>query len=118
MGICSGRVSDPCKTVGGIGVTDMNWTDVMVEALKAMCGPGKTASKLAAAMTEQFGVVFSRNMVVGKLTRLGITRMSKVETPSGVRSRRRRPLAPGERSDAQDELSSRPCPKPPYMRKR
>lgn len=56
----------------------MSWTDERVEKLKQLCAEGKTASQIAKALG---GV--TRNAVIGKLHRLGLSNKSK-EGEEGV----------------------------------
>lgn len=73
-----------------------NWTDERVEALKKLWQEGLTASQIA----KQLGAC-SRNAVIGKAHRLGLSNRPKVSAPRALRPARepqaampRRPLAP------------------------
>jgi len=57
----------------------MSWTDERVETLKTMWGEGKSASQIA----KELGGV-TRNAVIGKVHRLGLSNRTAGETPEPV----------------------------------
>jgi len=62
----------------------MTWTDERVESLKKMWGDGLSASQIAA---ELGGI--TRNAVIGKVHRLGLS--GRAKSPSSGASRPRKP---------------------------
>jgi GcrA cell cycle regulator len=50
------------------------WDEKLVEALKALHASGFSATKSAHALADEFGVVLTKNAVIGKWARLGLTR--------------------------------------------
>jgi GcrA cell cycle regulator len=64
----------------------MNWTDDRVELLKKLWGEGFSASQIA---TELGGI--SRNSVIGKVHRLGLSGRAKSPSASVPRQRKPRP---------------------------
>lgn len=74
----------------------MQWTDERVELLKKLWADGLSASQIAA----QLGGV-TRNAVIGKVHRLGLSGRAKSSTPSTApRLRKPTPSAPGHRPSA------------------
>lgn len=65
----------------------MNWTDERVELLKKLWSEGLSASQIAA---ELGGI--TRNAVIGKVHRLGLS--GRAKSPSSAASRPRKPRAP------------------------
>jgi GcrA cell cycle regulator len=63
----------------------MNWTDDRVELLKRLWGDGLSASQIA---TELGGI--SRNSVIGKVHRLGLSGRAKSQPASAPRQRKAR----------------------------
>ncbi len=68
----------------------MNWTDERVELLKKLWSDGLSASQIAA---ELGGV--TRNAVIGKVHRLGLSGRAKALAPSAPRPRKPRPAVNG-----------------------
>ncbi|MBS9476727.1 GcrA family cell cycle regulator [Ancylobacter radicis] len=68
----------------------MNWTDERVELLKKLWSEGLSASQIAA---ELGGV--TRNAVIGKVHRLGLSGRAKAVAAAAPRPRKPRPVAPG-----------------------
>jgi GcrA cell cycle regulator len=66
---------------------DMSWTDERVEHLKKLWSEGLSASQIAA---ELGGI--TRNAVIGKVHRLGLS--GRAKTPSSAAPRPRKPRAP------------------------
>lgn len=66
----------------------MNWTDERVELLKKLWSDGLSASEIAA---ELGGI--SRNSVIGKVHRLGLS--GRAKSPSGALPRQRKPRVHG-----------------------
>lgn len=64
------------------------WTDERVELLKKLWGEGQSASQIAA---ELGGI--TRNAVIGKVHRLGLS--GRAKSPSSTAPRPRKPRAPG-----------------------
>lgn len=67
----------------------MNWTDERVELLKKLWGDGLSASQIAA---ELGGI--TRNAVIGKVHRLGLSGRAKSPATASVAPRPRKPRAP------------------------
>jgi len=67
----------------------MNWTDDRVELLKKLWSDGLSASQIAA---ELGGI--SRNSVIGKVHRLGLS--GRAKSPSASAPRQRKPRATGQ----------------------
>src|SRR2546428_5073765 len=67
----------------------MGWTDERVELLKKLWADGLSASQIAA---ELGGI--TRNAVIGKVHRLGLSRRAK--SPSSTAPRPRKPRASGQ----------------------
>ena len=67
----------------------MNWTDERVELLKKLWSDGLSASQIAA---ELGGI--SRNSVIGKVHRLGLS--GRAKSPSASLPRQRKPRAQGQ----------------------
>jgi GcrA cell cycle regulator len=66
----------------------MTWTDERVELLKKLWSDGLSASRIAA----EIGGV-TRNAVIGKVHRLGLSGRAKATPPAGQRPRKVRPPA-------------------------
>src|SRR5260370_4933182 len=66
----------------------MNWTDDRVEVLKKLWGDGLSASQLAAELG-----CLSRNSVIGKVHRLGLS--GRAKSPSASVPRQRKPRSHG-----------------------
>src|SRR5579885_3127986 len=54
-------------------MSDVVWTSPLVVELRGLWKAGRTASQCAALMQEKFGIVFSRNAIIGKAHRLGLS---------------------------------------------
>jgi GcrA cell cycle regulator len=67
----------------------MSWTDERVERLKVLWADGRSASQIAAELGE-----VTRNAVIGKVHRLGLSGRAKTSVPARPRKERR----PGPRS--------------------
>jgi len=67
---------------------DTSWTDDRVELLKKLWSEGQSASQIAA---ELGGI--TRNAVIGKVHRLGLS--GRAKSPSSAAPRPRKPRAPG-----------------------
>jgi len=65
----------------------MNWTDERVELLKKLWGAGLSASQIAAELGD-----ITRNAVIGKVHRLGLS--GRAKTVSSAAPRPRKPRAP------------------------
>ena len=83
----------------------MSWTDERVELLKKLWSDGLSASQIAA---ELGGI--TRNAVIGKVHRLGLSGRAKAASSAAPRQRNRRTLADRRRE------SARPCSFPPKRR--
>lgn len=70
----------------------MSWTDERVEVLKKLWGEGHSASQIAA----QLGGV-TRNAVIGKVHRLGLSGRGKNTRPAAARQKAARPARPTPR---------------------
>ncbi|WP_350336122.1 GcrA family cell cycle regulator [Coralliovum pocilloporae] len=72
----------------------MSWTDERVETLKKLWTEGLSASQIAAELGD-----VTRNAVIGKVHRLGLSGRAKTTSSSAPRPRRARtPSQPGARS--------------------
>jgi GcrA cell cycle regulator len=70
----------------------VGWTDERVELLSKLWGEGLSASQIAAAL----GGGVTRNAVIGKVHRLGLSGRAKAGTPAAQRpARPRSPAQPG-----------------------
>ena len=67
------------------------WTDDMATLAKTEWGKGASASAIATMIWTSFHVPLSRNAVIGKLHRLGLTRSDAPARPMVARSRGGRP---------------------------
>lgn len=65
-----------------------DWTAERVELLKALFPQGKSSSMLAREINERTRSTFTRNAVIGKLGRLGLTRPKEVTKREPRKSRR------------------------------
>jgi GcrA cell cycle regulator len=74
----------------------MSWTDERVELLKQLWLDGKSASQISA----QLGHGTTRNAVIGKVHRLGLSGRVKSSTPAAPRVRHRSPSSSSPRSAA------------------
>jgi GcrA cell cycle regulator len=68
----------------------MSWTDERVERLRQLWLDGKSASQISA----ELGLGVTRNAVIGKVHRLGLSGRAKSATPAAPRIRQRPPAAP------------------------
>jgi GcrA cell cycle regulator len=68
---------------------NFTWTDTAIAELKRLWLDGYSASQCAVAMTETFREPISRNAVIGKVYRLGISRPDEQGTGDKARSARR-----------------------------
>jgi GcrA cell cycle regulator len=73
--------------------SSVTWNDERVELLKKLWAEGRSASQIAA----EIGGV-SRNAVIGKVHRLGLSGRAKVPSAASARPREKAPAAPRERS--------------------
>jgi hypothetical protein len=74
-----------------MGASVFNWTDEIVETCKSL----RLNSNLSAqAIAEHIGNGMTRNMVIGKLSRLGI--MRKPEPQTGAKTERSKPRTPNK----------------------
>lgn len=78
----------------------MNWSEPHVERLKALWASGASCSQIAAAMCREFpDASYSRNAVIGKVHRLGLSGREKpsapvrFQAPKRVRPKPSKPLA-------------------------
>ena len=67
----------------------MSWTDERVELLRQLWLDGKSASQISA----QLGLGVTRNAVIGKVHRLGLSGRAKSSAPAAPRIRQRAPAA-------------------------
>ena len=74
----------------------MSWTDERVELLRKLWLEGFSASKIAAQLAN--GI--TRNAVIGKVHRLGLSGRVKAPAPSQPRQRSKPPASPHRRDDA------------------
>ena len=95
----------------------MSWTDERVELLRKLWLDGKSASQIASELAN--GI--TRNAVIGKVHRLGLSSRAKVATAAPARQRSRpaaprpaiaRPMAPAVRGANALALDSAPGPAP------
>jgi len=68
----------------------MSWTDERVELLRQLWLDGKSASQISA----QLGLGVTRNAVIGKVHRLGLSGRAKSPSPAAPRPRQRPAAAP------------------------
>src|SRR6201982_2043380 len=76
---------DSTKASGALGEYQMGWTDERVELLKTLWADGLSASQIAA---ELGGI--TRNAVIGKVHRLGLSGRAKSPSSSAPRARKPR----------------------------
>ena len=67
----------------------MSWTDERVELLRQLWLDGKSASQISA----ELGQGLTRNAVIGKVHRLGLSGRAKSSTARGIRASAQRPAA-------------------------
>jgi uncharacterized membrane protein len=93
----------------------MSWTDERVELLKKMWGEGQSASQIA----KELGGV-TRNAVIGKVHRLGLSNRSGGGASTGGKSAAARRRQPQTRRQARQgrRAETRRCPPPPRKRRR
>lgn len=84
----------------------MSWTDERVEILKTMWGEGKSASQIA----KELGGV-TRNAVIGKVHRLGLSNRNGGGGSSGATAKAAEPAA-RETSEARPKPAAKPAEKP------
>ncbi len=83
------------------------WTEERVELLKKLWGEGLSASQIAA----QIGGGVTRNAVIGKVHRLGLSGRAKTNAPQASQQRPRKPLArPLSPSPAPLSIEPNPAP--------
>ena len=84
------------------GKAEMSWTDERVETLKRMWAEGQSASQIA----KELGGV-TRNAVIGKVHRLGLSNRDEAEpeTPAAA-------AAPAPAPEPKVEAKAKPAPKP------
>ena len=81
----------------------MSWTDERVETLKRMWGEGQSASQIA----KELGGV-TRNAVIGKVHRLGLSNRSAARTTRKRSRSRLSPRAPNPRRASSRRIGSNP----------
>jgi len=81
----------------------MSWTDERVETLKKMWGEGKSASQIA----KELGGI-TRNAVIGKVHRLGLSNRATAKKPSAPAKEKAKPAA-----DAKPAAPKKPEPPRP-----
>ena len=64
------------------------WTDAQSEALRAFIADGLTYRECAQAINERFNVSFSRNAVIGRGKRMGVSAPAKPPPKNPPRSKR------------------------------
>jgi GcrA cell cycle regulator len=89
--------------------TDMSWTDERVELLKKMWGEGQSASQIA----KELGGV-TRNAVIGKVHRLGLSNRAGAPVSSGAKDETE--SAAAEAKPAAETAKSEPRPKPTLVK--
>jgi GcrA cell cycle regulator len=82
----------------------MSWTDERIEQLKQHWTEGKSASQIASLL----GNGISRNAVIGKVRRLGLTGRAKSPTSGGSRPRRPPTSPAAHRPPAPRPISTAP----------
>lgn len=93
----------------------MSWTEERVELLKQFWGNGMTAAQIA----ERLGDV-SRNAVIGKAHRLGLSQPKKTAPRAPVAAQapamKKAPVAPTPAPAAEPMITPKPMPKQPDVR--
>ena len=74
----------------------MTWRNELLDELKKRWLAGESASEISSALLSNFHVAFSRNAIMGKLYRLGITRPG--QKPRAARIPPRRSVQPWAKS--------------------
>lgn len=72
------------------GAPRFDWPPEAIEFLQQKCTEAVSARQIAAALSEKYGRVFTRNTVIGKIDRLGIKR----NLPERIDREPRRPRLP------------------------
>ncbi|MEM1076177.1 MAG: GcrA family cell cycle regulator [Pseudomonadota bacterium] len=95
----------------------MSWTDERVELLKKMWGEGQSASQIA----KELGGV-TRNAVIGKVHRLGLSNRASTSTKSEAKSKAAqkadpKPKAAAKQADLAPKPATETAPKPIPARK-
>lgn len=97
------------------------WTEARIAYLRKRWGQGATASTIARELNEKFGGFVSRNAVIGKSARIGLTGRAspKSRDPAATAAKRQRTIAgnrqhggAAKRVAAVREASLRPAPLP------
>ncbi|MCE8516099.1 GcrA cell cycle regulator [Ruegeria pomeroyi] len=84
----------------------MSWTDERVELLKKMWGEGQSASQIA----KELGGV-TRNAVIGKVHRLGLSNRSSGAAPASTKAEaKEKPATAAPRAEAKPKPAPRPEP--------
>lgn len=73
----------------------MDWTPAMIDSLTAYWNSGMVAAEIAAMMTREFRVNFTKNGVVGKAHRLRLP-----ARPSPIRAKKSRPVPAAQQASA------------------
>ncbi|MEM7267807.1 MAG: GcrA family cell cycle regulator [Pseudomonadota bacterium] len=96
----------------------MSWTDERVEKLKAMWGEGQSASQIAKTLG---GV--TRNAVIGKVHRLGLSNRATASKPAGgapaeakAKSAAKPAAAPAPKPEPTPSAAPKPAPQPSARR--
>lgn len=84
---------------------DFLWTDQAVTYLRELFDAGSTASQIATALNERFGSNLTRNAIIGKWKRLGLSN-TRVTTPA----RKVKEAAQEDRSQAKKARRKKPLP--------
>ena len=90
------------------GSRDSLWTDARVAALRRMCAEGLSAAEIERA----FGLLFTRNAVLGKMHRTGIKKNPRADAVKRVDKKRRERTRVADRLLVQPRLPRVPLPPP------
>ena len=87
-----------------------DWTDEVIAELKDLWAAGPSCSQIATALNKKFRTTYSRNAVIGKVTRLGLEGRGRASAPPGVRPKSAPKHRGGTKSRIVRSIATAPLP--------